>query len=112
MTLALIGRSFPPPLVWGMLGGWAVVAGVVVAPLALPSRRTRPRRLAALAVLVGGSVGWLWVNRPVEGSLLVEVTDRLGLAAADLVVLPPLALALVIAVGARRTADDPVDRRG
>jgi hypothetical protein len=70
-----------------VLAGWVLAAVVVAA--AATGRWGRPAAvpLAALSCL------WLLVNSPMEGSVLVEVTDTRGLTAADLAGLAGLLLA-------------------
>ena len=55
-------------------------------------------RAAGLLVLL--SACWLLVNAPTEGRVLLALSAERGLTTADLVVLPPLGLALLLVVRA------------
>ncbi len=64
---------------------------------------TRGTMLRHVLQLVALSAAWLLVNSPVEGRVLLVLAQRHGVTQADLLVLPPLLLAgLLAAVRLRR----------
>jgi hypothetical protein len=75
-----------------MLAGLTLAALLVAAMLS--GRFGRPAA-AALGML---SVAWLFVNKPMEGPLLVPVSSTHGLVAADLVGITGLLLAAALLI--------------
>jgi hypothetical protein len=72
-----------------------VLAGLVLAALVVAAAAAgRWGRPAALPLAVISCL-WLLVNSPMEGRVLLEVTDTRGLTAADLAGLAGLLLALL-----------------
>jgi hypothetical protein len=53
---------------------------------------------ALLAVSVGGSCLWLWINTPVEGRILFSFAHSRGVTVADLLVAPALLLTTLLLV--------------
>jgi hypothetical protein len=73
-----------------VLGAWAAVAW---------ARHGTPHRWSALesygfvAVAVLGSLGWWWIDAPVEGRATVVISPRHGVTYGDLLAVPALAAA-------------------
>ena len=64
------------------------------------------------AVILGAllaSIGWWWIDKPVEGEILFTVTTLHGITAGDLLALPMLATMVAVAIPGRR--DRPPRRR-
>jgi hypothetical protein len=85
---------------------WAVLLSVVVVvTLTWPAWWVR-------LVLVLVSVGWVVVNRPVEGDALWELDSAHGLTVADLFGLAGVAIALLVQFSPRRPRRGRRGRRG
>jgi hypothetical protein len=80
----------PQPLPFELAGAAAMVTLLVMLVSAGTSDRTGRTGAAVLAV---ASVVWFFVNRPMEGSVLVRLSEDHGITAADLVGLAGLAIA-------------------
>jgi hypothetical protein len=95
-----------------------VAGGFVMSAMAAGwwSRYGRPSRwpvrvlVGTAAVALAACAGWWWVNGAVEGPIVVPLTHRHAITAADLLALPALAwaaylslLALRCEVGSRRS---------
>jgi hypothetical protein len=72
----------------------ATASAVLLVSGSVPSRAPALRAALQLLVLCAA---WLLVNSPVEGRVLWEALPRHGLTQADLLALPPLLLAAVLA---------------
>lgn len=80
----------------------ALLLLLATAAAAASVRAARRWRLAAAALTAVAVAAWLHVDRFVEGRVLLEVTRGHGVATADLLVLPAVALVLLGALRARR----------
>jgi hypothetical protein len=58
------------------------------------------RRLADVPLVVASLGTWLVVNKPVEGPVLVRITEDHGLTMADVLVVPSAVLCLMVALRA------------
>ena len=90
-----------------MLVAWLVLTAVVLVGVALLARPawSLVGLLAALAVV------WLPVNQPVEGAVLLSLTDEHGLTVADLLVPVILAVLALSVVRLRSRRADSGDGR-
>jgi hypothetical protein len=77
----------------------ALVLAALVVTAVFAGRTGRPGAVVLGAV----SVLWLLVDKPMEGEVLVVVTETHGLTAADLAGLTGIVLALILFVFPRRT---------
>lgn len=80
----------PAPLPFDLAGAAAMVTLLVLFLSAATADRTGRVGIAVLAV---ASVVWLLVNGPMEGSVLVKLSDTHGITAADLLGVTGLAVA-------------------
>jgi hypothetical protein len=100
MIELVVGRN-PPVLVSVALFGAlvAVLVGWLAFCLARrggPARWSPSEAYGFVLVAVIGSLGWWWVDGPVEGEAEWVLTERHGITPGDLLVLPALAVAGVV----------------
>lgn len=90
MSLVAVPHPHSQPLPFDLAGAAALVTLLVMLLSAGTADRTGRVGAAVLAV---SSLVWFFVNRPMEGSVLVTLSTDHGVTAADLVGLSGLALA-------------------
>ena len=104
MIARLVDRN-PPVLVIVTLFGLYVAVLVAWAAFCLARRGApwhwnRVEAFGFVALVVVGSLGWWWVDGPVEGRSVWTLSDRHGITYADLLAVPAL-LAAAIVLGTR-----------
>jgi apolipoprotein N-acyltransferase len=98
----LVRRHPPAPLAVALFG--LFLAALTAFALFAWARHGAPRRWSALesygfaALAVVGSLGWWWIDAPVEGEPTVVVSPRHGITYGDLLAIPALAAAAAVLV--------------
>jgi len=102
MSPELLGRDLDATTVVVVL---AVLQSLVVAGLVLvvawwgPPWRWRSSLVAAVSGACGAmSLVWLWIDRPLEGAVLVDLAPGHAVTAGDLLALPTMVAGLTVLV--------------
>ena len=76
----------------------ACLVGVTVVVCAL--RLLASRRMEDVPLVLAALVAWLAVNKPLEGPVLLGISEDHGVTLADVLVVPPAVLCLAVAARA------------
>jgi hypothetical protein len=85
-----------------------VLPAIVLACLVLTAGLSGRRALLGAVALAGMSILWLLVNKPMEGPILVVITDGRGITGGDLAGLAGLLVAAFRGLAPRHRVAQPV----